>query len=881
MIGTTIGHYRIESEAGAGGMGVVYRAVDLRLKRPVAIKVLHAAGLADPDRKRRFEQEAQAASALNHPDIVTIYEIDRDNTTDFIAMEFVTGHSLDRLMVGRALPLADVVKFGSRIAGALAAAHHAGLVHRDLKPANVMVTETGGVKLLDFGVAKLIEPSTMGTAVAATATRTGLVVGTLAYMSPEQARGEKVDPRSDIYTFGVVLHEMITGRRPGQNSDAALDSAPRDLRRIVRRCLQPDPAHRFQVMDDVRLAIEEAELVDAPPTTPATSRRWIAFVAAAGVAFAAIGLATWRLWPSWQGVGISGRTLTRLTMDSGLTTDPVLSRDGRFIAFASDRAGSSNLDIWVRQVAGGDPVRLTSDPADDVQPSFSPDGSKIAFRSDRDGGGVYVVSTFGGDARRIADQGRRPRWSPDGTQIAYWTGLDTAFLVSKADAPRVFVVPAAGGESRQLFTEFAVAYLPIWSGDGKRLLFLGLRDPVVRSGYDWWSANADGTSPIETGAYRAAHQANLSGNQGVLIPDTWTPEGQVLFSARRADATNIWGLPVGADGRVVGPPERVTAGTAAEQSPSVDASGSLAFAAVSNDVDLWSLRLDPATGMPVEEPERLTQDPASDFYPCLSLDGRSLVFGSNRSGTFDVWLKDLTTGKESLIAPKISFPSLPTITKDGLRVVYHGLPRGRWLSVPLAASERSTAPRLVCDACESFWDLSSDGKWVVFGTDNDTRIDVRNTSSGATSELMHAPDEILGRVRISPDDRWIAFNHRRSGSIRIDVAPFQTSGPIPRDKWIPFTPEDSIVNSPTWSAGGDTLYYLSNRDGGTCVWRQRLDRDTGHPVGQPEGVWHFHAARRAIWPMPMGSRGLAVSRDRVVVSVSEGAGNIWLAGHER
>lgn len=275
--------------------------------------------------------------------------------------------------------------------------------------------------------------------------------------------------------------------------------------------------------------------------------------------------------------------------------------------------------------------------------------------------------------------------------------------------------------------------------------------------------------------------------------------------------------------------------------------------------------------------QRLTEDPASDLFPWLTDDGRSIAFASNRSGTYDVWLRDLATGKDSLVAPAFTFPSLPKLTKDGTLVMFQSAIRGRWVSVPApGAGVRSSAPHVVCDACQTFWDLSSDRKWAVLGSDGSTRIWIRDTASGATTEFLKAPGSI-GRMRLSPDDRWLAFHYREAGSIRIYVVPFQPGALVGRDRWISITAADTMVFAPIWSTDGGTLYYLSDRDGNACVWRQRIDRGTGQPAGDAIAVWHFHEARRSLARIPMPTRGLAISRDRIVVSVSEGAGNIWLA----
>src|SRR5215472_14540629 len=283
MIGQALGHYRIEAKLGEGGMGVVYRAFDTHLDRPVAIKILRADATTSLERKRRFLQEAKAASALNHPNIIHIYDINSSDGTDFIAMEFVAGKPLDQLIGKTGLPLRDTLKYSIQVADALACAHTAGIIHRDLKPANIMVAEDGRVKLLDFGLAKLTEKTTDSeaatetvTALQSPQTEEGTILGTVAYMSPEQAEGKKIDARSDIFSFGSVLYEMVTGRRPFEGTSkistlsAILHQEPQplgelapnlpvELEKIISRCLRKDRERRAQHVGDIKLALEELQ----------------------------------------------------------------------------------------------------------------------------------------------------------------------------------------------------------------------------------------------------------------------------------------------------------------------------------------------------------------------------------------------------------------------------------------------------------------------------------------------------------------------------------------------------------------------------------------------------------------------------------------------
>ena len=360
FVGQTILHYKVLEKIGEGGMGVVYKALDTHLNRPVALKVLPADMVADEERRHRFVQEAQAASALNHPNIITIYDIDQSEGTDFIAMEYVDGKTLDQLIPRKGMRLNEALKYSVQIADAVAAAHAAGIVHRDLKPANVMVSDKGLVKVLDFGLAKLAERTETDefrtTETMEPRTEQGTIVGTAAYMSPEQAEGKKVDPRSDIFSFGSVVYEMLTGQRAFQAGTEALTIAailqnepkpvsaiapevPVELERLINRCLHKDLSKRFQHMDDVRVAL--AELKESSQPTPARGKL-LTPVQFSAMIFAAVALAA----GGWYWLG------PQRHVDS-----------------------ESQLS----------PVPLTSYPGEECFPSFSPDGGQVAFQWCPDG----------------------------------------------------------------------------------------------------------------------------------------------------------------------------------------------------------------------------------------------------------------------------------------------------------------------------------------------------------------------------------------------------------------------------------------------------------------------------------------------------------------
>ncbi|HXN47480.1 MAG TPA: protein kinase [Bryobacteraceae bacterium] len=908
MIGQSLGHYQIVEKLGQGGMGTVYRALDTRLGRPVAIKALPPEAVADPERTKRFILEARTASALNHPNIVTIYDIVTEDGVDFIAMECVEGKTLQQLIGRKGLPLREALQYAVQITDALASAHAAGIVHRDLKPSNIIVTGKGQVKVLDFGLAKLTEPSGSDD-MASTQTQLtheGAVVGTVAYMSPEQAEGKKVDARSDIFSFGSVFYEMLTGQRAFQKETrtATLSAIlrdepkplhetrphmPRGVERVLSLCLRKDVRRRFQHMDDLSIALdalrEESDSGGFVEELPALAKRAAQgrhglSIAAGIVLLLAAGILIWlRLRAGSPG---QPATLTRLTFDSGLTVNPALSHDGRLLAYASDRASDGDLDIWVQQLVGGEPLRLTRDPADDGLPSFSPDGGRVVFRSDRDGGGVYIVSSLGGEERLIAKLGRNPRFSPDGSQIAYWVG-DPARV--GPSGRKVFVVPSTGGTSRTLEAGFTDARYPIWTPDGKHLLFEGIQGPSASppQASDWWVVPLDGGVAVKTGAFDTFRRQGLSAYMG---PGDWAGQ-DLMFSASIGDSTSLWKIRISpTTWKASSEPQRLTFGSGRDAEPSraLDPSGQetlLAFSSFSSHNSLWSLPIHPKGTAYLRRPDagdlqQLTRSAAPDTNPSASADGNKIVFLSRRSGDKDIWMKDLDSGQETALTSGAIQVSAPIITSDGSKVAYSVLEKQK-RSIYVLATSRGIAEK-VCGDCGEPMDWSSGGTKLLYLSGQPRRVDLLDVTSGAQAPLLQHPEFSLDQAHFSPDDGWVAFVAKtRPDRARIFIAPFRNgSAPGPKE-WIAVTGGDAWDDKPRWPGSGDALYFYSLRDGFGCIWKQRLDPISKRPIDEPSAVYHFHTNRLSLMHMSAPSLDLSLTRDKIVFNLIEFTGNIWMA----
>jgi Tol biopolymer transport system component len=903
LAGTRLGPYEILSPLGSGGMGEVYRARDTRLGREVAVKVLPSEVASDPERLKRFEKEARAASALNHPNIVTIHDIGSSEGLRWIAMERVEGKTLREVLFGGALDLRRLLPIATQIANGLARAHEAGIVHRDLKPENVMVTRDGLVKILDFGLAKRTttesgdeDGSRFSTE---TGTSPGVVLGTVGYMSPEQVRGLPLDHRSDIFSFGAILYEMLSGERAFKRNTAADTmsailneeppelsksgkSIPPALARVVGHCLEKVPEQRFHSLHDVVFALQEAvsqpsASAAAPAPAKVRGSRLLGGIGlAVAVALAAAG-ATWWLMRARKTVAVPAPpiTLTRLTSDAGLTTEPALSTDGRLLSYASDRSGDGNLDIYVRQVGGGEPLRLTRDPADDHEPAFSPDGTTIAFRSEREGGGIYVASALGGAGRLIAPEGRRPQFSPDGNWIAYWVGGLEGASFSIRDYCRIHVVPSAGGQPRRLRSDFAAAAHPIWSPDGTHLLFLGNRDEKLpmEDSIDWWVTPLDSGPAIKTGALAATRQAKLTGPLQVypwaVFTPSWQPQGDSLvFSAYSGDTTNLWRIGISPETwKVTGPPQRLTSGTMIERNPSTAFGPGgvvrLAFANLTQNLAIWSLPIEPNQGRVTGELKRLTQEAADDFFPAISRDGSKMVWVSFRSGRQEIWIRNLRTGEESALTASRSVKYLPAFSPDGSKVSYSESPSWNVYIVSSAGGP----PEMVCEGCGEATGWSSDAKRII-GNPVDGQAWVLDLASRRRTNLL-ATRHWIATGDFSPDGRWFLFLDGTSG--RQYLAPFQAESPIGESAWIDIMEGDGK----SWSPDGGLVYAFSSRDGFVCIWAQRLDPTTKQPVGAPFAVFHSHNARVSLSNQTEVS--LAIGSDKMLFNMGEHTGNIWMA----
>ena len=809
IVGKQIGHYQNLNQIGRGGIGEVFLAQDTRLGRKVALKLLRSDFTRNEERLRRFRQEAHAASALNHPNILTIHEIGQEGSLHFIATEYVEGKTLREQISGRSLALGQTLDIAVQVAGALAAAHNAGIIHRDIKPENIMLRTDGYVKVLDFGLAKLAEPKALDTAAPTlpkVETEPGVVMGTFSYMSPEQARGVAVDARTDIWSLGVMIYEMAAGRQPfeGVTASAVMSlilqkeplplahswpEVPGELERIVRKTLRKDKEERYQTIKDLlidlrtlrkSLELEEEMERSAQPrsVSPVTNhqsaaataqypssaeyivtgmkqhKRVVALVLGITILAAVALYVLSRRNPLTKEAPTINATFTQLSDQPGPEYFPSLSPDGKSFIYAGFADG--NWDIYLQRVGGKNPVNLTKDsPANETQPAFSPDGERIAFRSEREGGGIFLMGATGESVKRLTNFGFNPAWSPDGKEIACADEGPVDPAHRNNPNSRVWSVNVATGERRQITNEDSIQ--PNWSPHGIRIAYGGRRNAAQR---DIWTIAARGGDPIEV--------MNDAAVEGSPI---WSPDGKYLyFASDRAGSMNLWRVPIDEQtGKVLGLPEAVTTPSAYSAHLSFSHDGRrMAYAQIVRRANLQRVGFDPDKETITGQPVWITQGSRSANIPHLSPDGEWLAHDNQVSTREDLFvIKRDGTGVRQL-TDDLYKDRQPRWSPDGRRIAFFSDRSGKW-EIWIINSDGSGLSQLSYAAgpvTNPQW--SPDGRRIVYrnaGDDSPSIIEVEKAWTEQSPQVLPSMGNSIGwnPWSWSSDGRKLAGDIRRVG----------------------------------------------------------------------------------------------------------------------
>jgi Tol biopolymer transport system component len=837
--GTKLGPYEIVASIGAGGMGEVYRARDPRLGREVAIKVLPAYLCRDPDRLRRFEQEARAAGALNHPNILAVYDVGTHDGAPYLVTELLEGTTLRDRLGGGGLPARKAVEYAVQIAQGLAAAHDKGIVHRDLKPENIFVCRDGRSKILDFGLAKLTAPEAGDATVtgleAVDETGKGVVLGTAGYMSPEQVRGEKADARSDIFSFGVVLYEALSGQRAfagrsaADRASAILKEDPPDLRatgrnvppaveRIVRHCLEKSPGERFQSARDLAFHLETAppdsETGAAVPRVAQKRRTLSAGWVIACLAILAAAGAGW--WSRGRLQADHGDVrFLRLTDFAGLEESPAFSPDGKSVAFVSDSTGSRQ--IWIRLLAGGPPLQITHDAVEHLDPRWSQDSAAIIyFTPPPEGnaqGTLWEVPALGGAPRRLISSMSGADVSRDGRRLTFFrlNGQQMELVVSDRDGLNAKVVMQAA-------VSFSYRQ-PRWSPDDGSIAYLHSRQNWADDVY---------LVPSAGGSVRQVTDDNT-----LMSGLAWVADGsRLLYSSARGSTVlylptmHLWTISrAGKDLR------QLTFGESGDENPDVDREGRIVVSRRHMRFDIWKFPVDGDPADNVRRAVRITHQTGHVQTPTLSPNDREMAYLSDNGGHGNLWVMELEGGETHQI----------TYEKDSSTV----------MGVPI-------------------W--SPDGNSITFATNSPSKL-----GRGVGYWLIH-PDGSGLHLTI-PEGAWATWSGDSKWLYYADSSPFRETGSYrlmksPVDGGSAVVVRSDNARGPALAPDGSALYYvvpLENLNG-LLDYELRVARPEDGPS---KLLAHISGERVPIW------QGLhpVISRDGkwLVLPLDDGQGtNIWV-----
>lgn len=830
MIGRTLDRYRIESKLGEGGMGVVYRARDTHLNRDVALKIIPPEKVAESTRKQRFIREARAASALNHPNIVTVHDVRSHDGIDFIVLEHVDGRALSEMIPPGGLPLPLALRYATQMADGLAAAHAVGILHRDLKPSNVMITSDGRAKILDFGLAKLVEPADTAPdapTMAGPITEEGVIVGTIAYMSPEQTEGHAVDSRSDIFSLGIVLYEMATGRKPfaGNSRVSLLHSIlheepppPRqanagisiDLEKVILRCLRKDPSRRFQTMVDLKAALEdlraESETVVSGPRWRGRDRKlwlWLPAAIAALLAIASAWLAVSRRSEGGRESATPANAVA-LTTFAGVERYPSFSPDGNQVVFTWTGLAGDNEDLYVQMIGSETPLRLTTNPLSDFNPVWSPDGRWIAFLRGVNGmvtqnkHELLLIPPLGGPERRVTDvrvhntsdvPAAYIAWCPDSSCLV----ITDAASDGKRDA--LSVVSIDTGQKRPLTAPPPAAIAdnsPAISPDGRTLIFRRAAGWGIGDLY----ALPLGPGVRSAGEPRLVVSRDLNGEHPV-----WLPDGkEILVSAK----SGLWRASVSGDDPPVKLPFVGEDGLLAAIAPARGNRGArLIYARSYTDENIWRIDMTSPGIAAAVPPRAAIASTRMDIHAHLSPDGKRIAFTSTRSGEWEIWVSD----------------------PDGSNAV----------KLTSMKAHATGGPR---------W--SPDGRWIAFGSNQPSNFElfIIPSTGGTPRRLTNHPAFDQGAT-FSHDGRWIYFSSTRTGEYEIWKMPAGGGAPT------------QITTRGAWygveAADSRSLYYTHVDAANGVLWQLPFDAPSPKRVLQGLSWWGFVPVDAGIYYFDRGA----------------------------
>jgi serine/threonine protein kinase/Tol biopolymer transport system component len=769
LVGQQLGHYQIVREIGRGGMGVVYLAQDDSLGRPVALKLLPKHLTSDPNRLRRFEREARAASALNHHNILTIYEIAQVDGLHCIATEFIDGVTLRERIKSKELELSETLNIAEQIASALVAAHEAGIVHRDIKPENVMVRRDGYVKVLDFGLAKLTEQQ-MSQRVSAAVTTAGTntdtgVMGTVGYMSPEQARGESVDHRTDIFSLGVVIYEMVTGQMPFEAKNVAdvivpiieqeplplahyVPETPAELQLIVNKALRQNRDERYQTTTELLTDLKSATSKRSGKSR-FTARRLSLLAATLA---AVVGGLLWFI-PASRTVksSLPPMKVVPFTSVEGNEFSPAFSPDGNQIAFAWRKVekGGENFDIYVKQVPGGKNLQITSDLADEMEPVWSPDGQQIAFtRSSESEVAIFTVSSLGGAEHKLLSFGPETKWNQKSFGLS-WSADGKFIAYSSKDSPgqpyQISLLATDSLEKRTLTSppaQSAGDNLPTFSPDGQNLAFARLSN-------DGFSADIY-VLPVTGGEPRRLTFDTVNPH-GLA----WTADGgEIVYSSAQAGPQSLWRI--SASG---GAPERLALGGDNAQYPSVSRRGDrLAYSTMKGSIDVNIYRIALlGSGNRWSAPIKFISSTQRDANAEFSPDGKRIAFESNQSGNYGLWASDSDGSNQiQVTSSDDEYIGTPRLSPDSRQIAFDQKREGNW-NIYTTSVVGGLPQRLTPESSdENVPSWSRDGRWIYFSSDRTGKRQIWKTPA-AGGVAVQVTKEGGFQASESPDGKFVYY----------------------------------------------------------------------------------------------------------------------------